>query len=228
MVWKATDDGTLIYSGVPFQHPDRPPNKSHIVPKNPSVLIIKENRPGFCEVTLVSQLDIGGSVPIWLTNLWIQKNLGLTFKIQQHFLQQLGKGEEGGKDISAGDAKTLGLHFMALVAQKKKKTEAEVVADFVQGYSAVKELKEKYEWIEGLLVEVARMRFKKTGNTVNDPLVRLSHKKARVIGRNFAHALRQRKTAAAGVDQWRLKYPAIRGLMEKEPWFEVGLCELGC
>ena len=68
------------------------------------------------------------------------------------------------------------------------------------------------------------MRFKKTGNTVKDPLVRLSHKKARVIGRNFAHALRQRKTAAAGVDQWRLKYPAMRQLMQKEPWVEVGWC----
>ena len=126
--------------------------------------------------------------------------------------------------ISAQDAKTLGLHFMALVAQKKKKTEAEIVADFVQQYTAIRELKKKYEWIEVLMVEIARMRFKMRGNAVNVPLIRLSYKGARVIGKNFAHALRQRKTAAAGVDQWRLKYPAMRQLMQKEPWVEVGRC----
>ena len=187
----------------------------------PVVMLIKESRDGRCKVTYINHLDLGGSVPAWVMNIALKRNLDLTFKIQQHFLQQIGNGGVGVNEIGAEDAKTLGLHFMALVAQKKKKTEVEVVADFVQRYTAVRELKVNYEWIEGLLVQVARMRFKKTGNTVKDPLVRISHKKARVIGKNFTHCIRQRKTAAAGVDQWRLKYPAIRELMEKERWYQV-------
>jgi len=190
----------------------------------PTAILIKDSKNG-CSVTYVNQLDLGGQAPHWVMNIAIKKNLDLTFKMQQHFLQRLGRGGEGGDGgrtkIGAEDAKTLGYHFIAVITQKKKSNEADVVADFVQRYYVMKGLKEEYDWIEVMFVEIAKMRFKKMGNAVNDPLVRLSHKGARVIGRNFAHALRQRKTAAAGVDQWRVKYPAVRELMKREPWFQV-------
>ena len=75
----------------------------------PTVMLIKQSKEGCCKVTYINKLDLGGSVPAWVMNIALNRNLDLTFKIQQHFLQKLGKGSGDGADISAEDAQTLGL-----------------------------------------------------------------------------------------------------------------------
>ena len=101
--------------------------------------------------------------------------------------------------------KDLGTLLMFKVSNRKKKTVEEAVDLFVRQNIPCYRLANEYPWITSMLEEIVMMKFKKTGNQVLTKLDDMTEEKARTIGKNFTHALRQRRSPAAGVDQWRLK-----------------------
>ena len=81
--------------------------------------------------------------------------------------------------------------------------------------ASLKELTEQFPWIEQMLVEILQNKLS-LAKPVNEPLEKITPKMARTIGRGLSSSLRARKFTRAGVDSWRLLYPAIK---------EVRVCE---
>ena len=70
-------------------------------------------------------------------------------------------------------------------------------------------------------------------NRISDPqvidtkLVNLSKVEAMVVGKSLSTALKARKTAEAGVEQWRVQYPSMVELCETEVFFKPMALAIG-
>jgi hypothetical protein len=62
---------------------------------------------------------------------------------------------------------------------------------------------------------------------VSTKLECLSEKEARRMGKSLLKALRARKTAGAGVLQWKNQNPSMEELFEKYPWMEEMVLTMG-
>ena len=54
-----------------------------------------------------------------------------------------------------------------------------------------------------------------------------TYEQATQIGKNLAPALRSKKLASAGIDQWKVQNRAVKELMEKHVWFNGMILILG-
>jgi hypothetical protein len=107
---------------------------------------------------------------------------------------------------------------------------------------ALKQLSGKYGWFQELMTNVVRNRLRPAVDTkvererekappsnvffrTNPPsalkvdLHNMSNKQAATIGGGLASCLIAHLTSQAGVDEWLLRYPAMKQLAENEVWF---------
>jgi hypothetical protein len=75
----------------------------------------------------------------------------------------------------------------------------------------LKELGEKWEWFEVLLTKVVANKLRPAGDS-KAKLCNMSEKQAKVIGGALASCIAANLTASAAVDEWILRYPAMREL----------------
>jgi len=85
-------------------------------------------------------------------------------------------------------------------------------------HKALSEFRNEYPWVEKLLIECMKNKLR-LGQAVPTELENMTDEDATKIGQSLAAKLRARKSAAAGIDQWRLAYPALNTLMQKHRWF---------
>jgi hypothetical protein len=213
-MWRREADESFVFVGIPTEHD----LVEHIPAERvratmPSCIIIKETSPGECRVVYVNQLNLGGAVPFWVMNHYMVMNLSLTHRVQSYF-QELRTLEE----YDTADGKALGIRLMFPGGPKNKKR-WELLDEIVGAHAGLREMAKKYPWLKAFLVEIVKgqMAF---AASVSTKLDCLSVLEARTIGRSLAPALRQRKTAGAGLYQWKLQNKSMIELFEKYPWTE--------
>jgi len=89
----------------------------------------------------------------------------------------------------------------------------------------LKKLSVEFDWLTGFLEEVVRGKWVRSGR-VSTKLECLSEKEARKIGRSLMPALKQRKTALAGLHQWKMQNRSMVELFERYDWVESMLLEV--
>jgi len=170
-------------------------------------------------VEYVFQIDFGGLLPAWLTNSYMSANAGYVTEIQEYF-QELRRLV----DYDAEDGRALGVRLMHPGGEKGKKPWRKVRA-VVGRHKGLTELGIEYEWLVGFLEEVVRGKWVMAAS-VSTKLVCLSEMEARKIGRSLMPALKQRKTADAGLHQWKMQNRSMVELFEKYDWVESMLLEV--
>ena len=238
-VWKKEDEGFLLVT-IPEESENRIQSSfsgvgralSGVLPasiksreervvrgKYPSAMRIQRKNDKETTVEYVLQIDFGGSLPTWLTNSYVGSSACYVTEIQEHF-QELRKLE----DYDADDGKALGVRLMHPGTEKGKKPWRKV-KDVVGKHRALKELSVEFDWLVGFLEEVVRGKWVRSGS-VSTKLECLSEKEARKIGRSLMPALKQRKTALAGLHQWKMQNRSMVELFERYDWVESMLLEV--
>ncbi|GMI32549.1 hypothetical protein TeGR_g12943, partial [Tetraparma gracilis] len=103
--------------------------------------------------------------------------------------------------------------------EKNKTTPSKAVARIVKLHKGLSQLSQEYPWIVAFLQEVLKGGLHRN-KAVSTKLECLSEAEARRIGKNLPQALRARKTAGAGVLQWKNQNPSMAELFEKHQWAE--------
>jgi len=217
-VWKKEGDG-FVYVTSPEESDARPIMDNVVRGKYPSVMRIKRKNSKETIISHVFQIDFGGSLPMWLTNSYVGGKAGDVTEIQEYF-QALRKME----DYDSDDGKALGVRLMHPGGEKGKKP-WQKVRDVVGTHLSLKELSLDYDWLVAFLEEVVRGRWVRSGS-VSTKLECLSEKEARKIGRSLMPALKQRKTAEAGLHQWKMQNLSMVELFERYDWVESMLLEV--
>jgi hypothetical protein len=177
-------------------------------------LKIKEIKPGVCRITYINQLDMGGSVPVWVMNFYLTMNLSLTYRIQSFF-----QAKRGLEDFDEEDGKATAEILMVKTKEEKhhRKGETEVearVRAMMETHKGLKELGQKHEWFKVLLTKIVENKLRPAGDS-KAKLCNMSVKQASVIGGAVASCIAANLTAPAAVDEWILRYPAM-GELERE------------
>jgi hypothetical protein len=214
VLWREEADGSFVLVGTPVKHPtveDKPTDR--VLTNMWSSTHIKEISPGVCKIVYTNQLDLGGSVPVWVMNYYVVMNLSLTFKMQNYF-QELRTLQEYDKF----DGAAIGTRLMHPGGLKNLKR-WEQVADIVRKHAGLREMAKTYPWLEDFLREAVRgsLAF---ASSVDTRLDCLTKAEARKIGGSLSAALRQRKTPEAGLYQWMQQNRGVRELFEAHPWME--------
>jgi hypothetical protein len=219
VVWKRLDNGSLLYVGVPTSHHLRPQSDYEIVRAKMIVsLLIKEISPGRCKIVYINQLDLGGNIPAWVNNFYMQNNLSLTYKVA-NFFQNLRGLEEWDED----DGRAVG-EIMVVSTKAERhhdRQESRVEARLRKMFESDRGLKgagRKYEFLQAMLARVVENKLRPAGE-VRTRLCNVKAKEGTKIGAGLAQSLATSLTSAAAVDEWIGKYPALRELDHDEIWF---------
>jgi len=218
VVWKKEGEGFVLVTS-PEESDSRPIMNGVVRGKYLSAMRIKRENDGEATIEYVLQIDFGGSLPTWLTNSYVSSSAGYVSEIQEYF-QELRKMEE----YDGEDGRVLGVRLMHPGGEKGKKP-WRTVRDVVEKHKGLRELGEEHEWLVGFLEEVVRGRLVMSG-TVHTKLECLSEMEARKIGRSLMPALKQRKTALAGLHQWKMQNASMVELFERYGWVEIMMLEV--
>ena len=113
-----------------------------------------------------------------------------------------------------------------LTGGKQGMTQRNYVAAVMRKSLALKEVAQKYPWIE-TLVERTLSGKMSTLKTIETTLERVEEPEARVIGNNLMPCLKNRKTPRAGVDLWAKRNIAVMELFVEFPWMRNVFTSIG-
>jgi hypothetical protein len=170
------------------------------------------------EIEYVIHPNWGGTVPSWITELYIESNLRRVTETQEYF-----QALRGLEQWNADDGKEVGEVMVAQTKAEKHREKGEAKFDarmrpLFKKYNGLKEVGAKYEFFEAMMTRVVQNKLRPAGD-VDKPLCSVSVKQGRTIGAGFAASLASNLTAAAAVDEWIGKYPALKELDREEVWF---------
>ena len=174
----------------------------------------------------------GSSLPAKRQAILVTEDMTIARISQEYFLKQRQLA-----DLDEADGRALGLTFALndrhlRVQDSRAKRIRQLRTDRIKReshvestillFASLKEFSHLYRWFPSLI-------FGMLDNWLYDPKViqtkfeNLSSVEARYIGRSLSKALKARKTAEAGVDQWLLNYPALVECCGRHPFF-LPLC----
>ena len=218
VVWKKEGEGFVFVSSSE-ESEARLITDGVMRAKYPSAMRIKRKNDKETTLEYVIHPDAGGRVPSFIMNRYLVSNLSYMTEIQEYFLE-LRKME----DYDADDGKVLGVRLMHPGGDKGKKP-FQKVRDVVGRHSGLHQLSIEYDWLVGFLEEIVRGRWVMAAS-VSTKLECLSEKEARKIGRSLMPALKQRKTAEAGLHQWKMQNLSMVELFERYDWVESMVLEV--
>jgi hypothetical protein len=216
-VWKATASGFTYV--LRKEESDRRPFLPGVVRGAlPSVMKLMRLKANVTTIEYVVHPDAGGSVPSFVMNLQLAKNLQRVTEAQEYF-QSLRRLVLWDSD----DSKAVGEVMVIRTKEEehREKGETKVSArmrELFKKYKGLKEIGEKYEFFQGMMTLVVENKLRSAGD-VSTRLCNVSKKEGRTIGGGLALSLVSNLTAEAAVDEWIGKYPALRDLDETEIWF---------
>jgi len=219
VVWKKEGEGFVLVVTSEESNARRPITDGVVRGKFPNAMRIKRKNDEETTLEYVIHPDAGGHVPSFIMNRYLGSNLGRVTEIQEYFLE-LRKME----DYDADDGKALGVRLMHPGGEKGKKPWRKV-RDVVEKHFGLKKLSIELDWLVGFLEEVVRGKWV-MAESVSTKLECLSENEARKIGRSLMPALKQRKTALAGLHQWKMQNRSMVELFEKYKWVESMLLEM--
>ena len=217
-VWKKEGEGFLLVTS-PEESDARPITEGVVRGKYPSGMRIKRKNDWETTLEYVIHPDAGGHLKGFLANRHLGSSLGRVTEIQE-FFQELRKI----KDYDADDGKALGVRLMHPGGEKGKKPWRKL-RDVVGRHRGLTELSIEFDWLIAFLEEVVRGKWVMAGS-VSTKLVCLSEMEARKIGRSLMSALKSRKTAEAGLYQWKMQNLSMVELFERHDWVESMMLEV--
>jgi len=217
-LWKKQEEGGFLYSVCSEESEGRPHRPGIVRAKVSTAARIVPSGRG-TKLEYFVHPDAGGRIPNFVMNAVLRGQLAYVTEIQEYF-QELRLME----DYDADDGKALGVRLMHPGGEKGKKPWRKV-RDVVEKHRSLKKLSIEFDWLAGFLEEVVRGKWVMAAS-VSTKLECLSKKEARKIGRSLMPALKQRKTALAGLHQWKMQNRSMVELFERYDWVESMLLEV--
>jgi len=180
---------------------------------------IKRKNDKETNLEYVVQIDLGGSLPAWLTNLYVGSSAATVTEVQEYF-----QALRGLEEWDAYDAKAVGEVLCIKTEAEKHPDKGEDkqsarMRELFKKYLGLSEISRKYEFFQPMMARAVRITLKPVGD-VKSKLCVVSAKEGRKIGEGLAMALANNLTAEAGVDEWILKYSRSLGELDRtEAWF---------
>jgi hypothetical protein len=185
-----------------------------------------------CSITCVEDIDLGNSSVGGAVLKTILKNYrNDTFRMQTYF-QELRSLEQYDED----DGKFIGQVMMMKGIHEKKiaslstdpgETWASVrLQQITNDHRGLKEFCEKHKAFRLMMARVVYNSLRPTV-AVKTRWSNLNAKEARNIGDAFSISLASNLTAYSAVDEWILRYPALRDLDSQCVWFRPMMCKIG-
>jgi hypothetical protein len=140
--------------------------------------------------------------------------LSITYKAQDFFQCQRTLGRYDSEDgVPLGEAMMMKSKAEGALRGEKKKREWAAVRlrELFAKHKGLDELGRKHVWFEGMMVEILRCKLGKTRD-VRSKLMTLSLKEGQTIGRGLAPSLATNLTGPNAVEEWVLRYPALKEL----------------
>ena len=140
--------------------------------------------------------------------------LSITYKAQDFFQCQRTLGRYDSEDgVPLGEAMMIKSKAEGALRGEKKKREWAAVRlrELFAKHKGLDELGRKHVWFEGMMVEILRCKLGKTRD-VRSKLMTLSLKEGQTIGRGLAPSLATNLTGPNAVEEWVLRYPALKEL----------------
>ena len=223
MVWKKVGDGSYVVVSKEEESEKRPRLENvdgTVREKYPSAMKIEGPNEKETKVTYIIHPDAGGALPSWLMNHYIGSNLRKVTEVQEYFQELRTLNEYDEKD-----GRALGMRLMHPGGSKRRKAR-EKVSEIVERHAGLKELTKEFPWLAGMLEEIVEMKLHRN-ISVGTKLDCLSEREARRIGKSLIPALRARKTAEAGVYQWKKQNRSMEELFERYGWMEALVITMG-
>jgi hypothetical protein len=170
---------------------------------------------GMARIDYVIRPSAGGHVPLFIMKRYTSSHLNYVVRIQE-FLQGLRSLEQWGKADGVEVGEQLVSEFQA--GKKEADREARVTRMMEDTNNGLKEAKERYDWLESMLVAMLKNKLRPAGNEQSKLCV-MSEMKGKVVGAGLASSLASSLTAHAAVDEWVARYPAMRELDKERAWF---------
>jgi hypothetical protein len=219
VVWKRISDEKLVMVSDPREDAElRPRTRDVVRGKFPLFLQITRLAADKCQLEFMLQLDIGIVVPRKLLNFYVEYNLKRATHIRQYFQAMRGLAL-----WDADDGTEIG-EIMMLPSRAEKhrnKDETKMEARIRELFGKNKGLEEigtKYEFFRTMMVRVLENKLRPSGD-INTNLLNLGAMEGRKIGAGLAMAMAGNLTSEAAVDEWILRYPALKELDRAEIWF---------
>ncbi len=218
MLWKRLDDGSLILVGTPTKHSLMPIRSDQVRAQMPVACRITDVSNGFCKAVYVNKLDMSGDLPKVAHNFFINLSLAVTSRAQRHF-QRLRQFE----DWDGEDGKSIAEFMLMKVKEEthRKKGESKVclrMRVLFREMDGLRALRERHVFVEAMMTKVIECRLR-PAKDVARRLVILSIKDGETIGSAFAGALATNTLPESAVDEWIVRYPALKEIDMVYVWF---------
>ena len=163
-------------------------------------------------VGLLVNIDVGKTVSSFTVHSLLCYFLEECAIVSRYFLFKLALHKMTESDGGLLGNCFFGGHILGSATVRNQGVEETILA-----CRSLRELKERYKWLPTLLKRIRAGDFA-ANRPQRKKLVALSELEARVVGNNLMPALKSRKTAAAGVQQWRGQNPSMDELLIEYPW----------
>ena len=161
-------------------------------------------------IDMVAEMDLG-ELPLNIAKDTMEKALAELPSTQIYF--ELLKSVA---DMETDDGRILGHAMLWRVLGEGK---FERVQRILERSAALRELTKKHSWLPLFFQELRKGKLV-LNSSVSTKLACITSKEARQIGKNMIPALKSRKTAEAGILQWKHQNPAMDELTRTHPWVE--------
>jgi hypothetical protein len=218
-IWKQMGHNSFVFVTQPVTSNRRPQGKDGVVRASffSAVKITGLNATN-TRLEYVLNPNAGTAIPRWIAVKMLASRLSRAQDIQEHFQSLRGLGqwdEEDGRAVG---------EVMLIKARgelHREKAESQIDARMrllLKKYRGLREVHEKYDFFVGMMTRVVRNKLRSSGG-VRSELVDVTTKEGKSIGAGLAMALASNLTSEAAVDEWIMRYTALRTLDQREVWF---------
>jgi hypothetical protein len=226
ILWKVTENGDFVYVAREAESRRRQKLDGVVRATYSSTMKIARISAAESKIEYIVRVDAGGSLPDFVANMLMMRNLGRLSEMQKLFqsLRGLERWDtDDGKVIGElAVMKTTKDRVREMRTGKRKGNSESASRARVQGlfkkYKGLKEIGAKYEFMENMLARVVQNKLFFAGD-VSTKLCDVSKKEGRTIGSGLSMSLASNLTAEAAVEEWIGKYPALGELDRAEIWF---------
>ena len=173
---------------------------------------ILEIEPGICSFVYCAKVNVGGKVPRWVTNKYLKSALSLGLNVRHQF-QSLRSLDQ----LDAADGRAIA--EILVINEKSFHRSDSSHAPVVFGtHLALRELKKQYPFMVNLTTNVLRNKLW-PAKECDAKLCSLTEREGGNIGASFAVSLATNLTSEAAVDEWIVRYSALKELDREHKWF---------
>ena len=187
--------------------------------KRPMAMLIRDVKPGTCKITMVNQFDIGvASLPALFSDHYLKQALTVTSMLSKYFQTKRTLA-----DFDEDDGRAIGELMMIKRKTEKHPPHGQTFADvrvreMIGEHSGLLEFSRQHEFFEPLMARVILNKLR-PAREVAGKMCNLTKTEGRRIGAGLALALATNLTGESAVDEWIVRYPALKEMDKDLAWF---------